>query len=111
MSCNIEEALDLCVLCRQVHDRVSHEIGECVRAIHFGGREVADRHIDVGGTGLGMQLLDHRCRQLDAVKSYAAATQWKRETARADTKFEDGPFAGQTCEKFHCGLDDLRLEQ
>ena len=108
---NIEEALDLRVLRRQVHDRVSHQVREGERAIHLRGREVANRHIDVGGTRLGAQLFDHRRRQLDAVNSDASATQRQGEATSADTKFEGAPIASQVSKEAHRGFDDLRIEE
>ena len=47
-----QEALDLRVLCRQVHDRVAHQVRDVERAVRLRGREVADRHVDVGGSRL-----------------------------------------------------------
>jgi putative transposase len=79
----VQEALDLRVLCCQVHDRVSHKVREGERATHRRGREVANRYIDVGGTRLRVQLFDHRRRQLDAVNSDASATQRQGEATSA----------------------------
>ena len=69
------------------------KVREGERPIHLRGREVANRHRDVGGTRLGVQLFDHRRRQLDAVNSDASATQRQREATSANTKFEDAPIA------------------
>src|SRR5207253_10127886 len=76
---DIAEALDLRVLRSEVHDRVPDEVGERECACQLRGREVADRHVDVGRTGLRSQLIDHCRRKLDAVDLDALTTEWQGE--------------------------------
>ena len=108
---DVEEALELRVLRRQVHDRVADEVHEGEGAVHLRGREVADGHIDVRGARLGPQLLDHRRRKLDAVHSDASATQWQGDATSADTEFEGPPIASKVGKEVHHGVDDLRIKQ
>jgi hypothetical protein len=50
----VGEAGDLLVLAGEVHDRVEHEVGEPEGAVDTGGGEVADRHLNVVATRLGL---------------------------------------------------------
>src|ERR671937_1475515 len=47
----VAKASNLLVLCRQVHDRVRDEVGDRERPLDSGRGEVADRHVDLIGTG------------------------------------------------------------
>ena len=61
-------------------------------AIRLRRREVANGHIDAGGTRLSVQLFDHRRRQLDAVNPDASAMQGQGEATSADAKLEGTPI-------------------
>src|SRR5437867_3194948 len=108
---DIAEALDLRVLCCEVHDRVPCQVGERECAWQLRGRKVADRHVDVGGTGLRSQLFDHGRRKLDAEYADASATEGQGEATRADAEFKDGSTSSQIREEVHRGLNDFRIEE
>src|SRR5687768_2508381 len=60
MSSRIPEALDLLILSQEIRDRVVYEISDPELAVHSRRSHVSDRHVDLGGAGLLLQLLDHR---------------------------------------------------
>src|SRR5207245_2745767 len=100
---DIAEALDLRVLRREVHDRVPYEVSERECARHLRGGEVANRHIDGGGTRLRSQLFDHGRRKLDAAYPDASASERQGEATSADAEFKDGPTSSQIREEVHRG--------
>src|SRR6266540_1800928 len=55
---HVAEARDLFVLRGQVRDRVAHQVRELEPRAHRGGGEVADRHADAVGAGLGVTIGD-----------------------------------------------------
>jgi hypothetical protein len=111
MRSNIAEALDLRVLRSEVQDRVPYDVGERECTCHLRGREVANRHVDVGGTRLRSQLFDHGRRKLDTGYPDASATQWQGEATRADAEFKDGPTPRQIHEEVHCRRNEFRIEE
>src|SRR5205085_12379017 len=107
---DIAEAFDLGVLRSEVHDRVPYEVSERESAGELRGREVADRHVDVGGTRLRSHLFDHGRRKIDAAYPDASATAWQGEATRADAEFEDRSAASHIREAVHRGRNNARIE-
>ena len=83
---DVLEAGDLCVLRRQVHDRVADEIRECEGTVDRRRREVPNRHADLLRAGLRTKPRDHLLGEVDAVDGHASQGQWKADLDNTEKK-------------------------
>ena len=105
---------ELVVLRGHVHDRVGDEVHERERARDASRRHVADRHRHGVRPRLGLQLLDHVRRELDAMHLDTARAQGETDSACADRELERVAVTRERPEEVdhrpeHVGLEDLRV--
>lgn len=107
---DVAEAVDLCLLGRQVHEGVEDQVGDRERPVHPRGREVAEGHADVPATRLGPQPVDHRPRQVDAVHRHAAPRQRQGDPAGPDPQFQGPTATGEPGQHLDGRSHDVRRE-